>query len=221
MELRYFGHAMFALTADGTTVVIDPFNDDIGYPRPAVTPAAVVVSHEHFDHNNVRLVGGAPRVIRGLRNEGKDWATVDERVGPFHITGVATYHDDQQGAARGKNTITIFEAEGLRVVHCGDLGHPLSDEQARAVGTPDVLMVPVGGFYTIGPAEADSVVARLAPRIVIPMHFKTEVNKDWPIGTLDDYLKGKTAKRLGATATVRKEALPATQEIWALLPPTR
>lgn len=221
MELQYFGHAMFALTSDGTTVVIDPFNDDIGYPKPAVAPAAVVVSHEHFDHNNVTLVGGAPRVIRGLRDEGKDWARVDERVGPFHITGVPTYHDDQQGAARGKNTITIFEVEGLRVVHCGDLGHPLTAEQARQVGTPDVLMIPVGGFYTCGPDVADQICGGLQPRVIIPMHFKTEVNRDWPIGTLDDYLRGKTARRLGPAVRITRQDLPATQEIWALIPATR
>lgn len=217
MELNYCGHATFCLTSGGTTITIDPFNDDIGYPKPDVSPTAVIISHEHFDHNNLGLVGGKPKVVRGLSDEGKAWAKLDERIGPFHVTGVPTYHDDEQGKARGKNTVTIYEAEGLRVVHLGDLGHLLSDEQVRAIGHADVLIIPVGGHYTIGPAEADKVIAQLRPRVVIPMHFKTKVNESWPIGTLDDYLKGKTAKRMGASATVTKATLPAQQEIWALV----
>jgi L-ascorbate metabolism protein UlaG (beta-lactamase superfamily) len=130
---------------------------------------------------------------------------------------VPTYHDNEQGKARGKNTITIYEVEGLRVVHLGDLGHLLSAEQVKVIGAVDVLIIPVGGFYTIGPAEADQIIAQLKPKVVIPMHFKTKVNESWPIGTLDDYLKGKTAKKLGASATITKAALPAKQEIWALV----
>jgi L-ascorbate metabolism protein UlaG (beta-lactamase superfamily) len=218
MELRYYGHAMFGLASGGTTIVIDPFNDDLGYPKPDVTPDAVVISHEHFDHSNVGLVGGRPRVIRGLADEGKTWAKLDERVGPVRITGVPTYHDGERGAARGKNTVTIFEAEEMRVVHLGDLGHVLSDDQVRAIGRADVLMVPVGGFYTVGPAEADRVIAQIGPHVVIPMHFKTEVNASWPIGTLDEFLAGKPAvKKMGASARFTRADLPAGQEVWALV----
>ncbi len=217
MDLRYYGHSFFSLTSGGKTIAIDPFNDDIGYPKPALAPDAVVISHEHFDHNNVAMLQGSPKVIRGLADEGKTWAPLDARVDGVHITGVPVYHDNEEGKARGKNTIMIFEVEGLRVVHLGDLGHLLSDEQARAIGTPDVLMIPVGGYYTIGPAEADTVIARLKPRVIIPMHFKTKVNESWPIGTLDDYLKGKSAKRVGAKASFSKSGLPSHQEIWALV----
>jgi L-ascorbate metabolism protein UlaG (beta-lactamase superfamily) len=218
MELRYYGHAMFGLTSEGTTVVIDPYNDDVGYPRPTVNADAVVITHEHADHSNAGLVSGSPRVLRGLAQEGKTWAPLDERVGPMRIRGVATYHDDQQGSARGKNTVVIVEAEELRVAHLGDLGHRLSDEQVRAIGPVDVLLVPVGGYYTIGPADADAVVAQLGPRVVIPMHFKTEVNASWPIGTLDEYLKGKTdVARKGPQVTLTRALLPARQEIWTLV----
>lgn len=217
MELRYCGHSTFCLTSGGKTITIDPFNDDIGHPKPDVAPDAVVISHEHFDHNNVGLIKGSPKVIRGLANEGKTWATLDEQVGSVRIKSVPTYHDAEQGAARGKNAVTIYEAEGLRVVHLGDLGHLLTDEQVRAIGKVDVLMIPVGGHYTIGPAEADTVIGQLKPRIVIPMHFKTKVNEGWPIGTLDDYVKGKPkVKRPGSAATITVGALPDTMEIWAL-----
>jgi L-ascorbate metabolism protein UlaG (beta-lactamase superfamily) len=209
---------MFSLVAGGTTVVIDPWNDDIGYPNPRVRPDAVVISHDHFDHCNAGLCGGAPKVVRCLTQEGKAWATVDEKVGPIRITGVATYHDTEQGAARGKNTVTVFEAEGLRVVHLGDLGHLLSDEQVRAIGHVDVLMIPVGGHYTIGPKEADAVIAQLSPRVVIPMHFKTEVNASWPISTLEDFVKGRSSvRRRGASVTLSPASLPPVREIWPMV----
>ena len=218
MDLHYYGHATFGLISGGKTIVIDPFNDDIGYPKPHVTADAVVISHEHSDHNNVGLVQGAPKVHRGLADEGKAWAKLDERIGAVRVTGVPAYHDAEEGKKRGKNTVMIFEVEGLRVVHLGDLGHLLSDDQVKAIGAVDVLMIPVGGHYTIGPAEADKVIAQLKPKVVVPMHFKTGVNAAWPIGTLDDFTKGKSGvKKVGAKATITKAALPAKQEIWALV----
>ena len=137
MELTYFGHASFLLRAgDGTTILIDPYDASVGYPLPHVAPTAVTVSHEHSDHNHVQPVKGNPQVIRGLAREGKEWAKVDERVGRVRLTTVPTFHDPSNGAERGRNAIFIFEVDGMRVVHVGDLGHTLNAEQARAVGRP-------------------------------------------------------------------------------------
>jgi len=217
MKLTYYGHASFLLESDGTSILIDPFNEKCGYPFPHVSPTAVVVSHEHFDHNYVEIAGGSPRVIRGLRADGKEWADISERVGPVSLTTVKTYHDTAQGRERGRNAVFIFEAEGLRLVHAGDLGHTLSPDQVRAVGRADLLLIPVGGYYTIGPAEATAVVDQLHPRVVIPMHYKTEANRDWPIGPVDEFLRGKSGiRRLGRTITVSPETLPEGQEIWIL-----
>jgi L-ascorbate metabolism protein UlaG (beta-lactamase superfamily) len=218
MKLTYYGHAAFLLEANSTAILIDPFNEQVGYPFPDVRPAAVAVSHEHFDHHHVQIAKGSPKVIRGLRDGGKEWADVQERVGPISITTVRSYHDAAQGAQRGKNAMLIFEAEGLRVVHLGDLGHPLTPDHVRALGHVDVLMIPVGGFFTIGPQEADGVIGQLRPRVVIPMHYKTDVTKDWSIGTLDEFLRGKRPKQVGKTATLTKQALPAEPEIWVLRP---
>lgn len=219
MKLTYYGHAAFLLEADGTSILIDPFNEQVGYPFPDVRPAAVVISHEHSDHSHVHMAKGSPKVIRGLRDGGKDWAEVRERVGPVAISTIRTYHDATQGSERGKNASFLFEAEGLRILHAGDLGHTLSSDQLRDAGPLDALMIPVGGHYTIGPKEADAVIGQLRPRIVIPMHFKTDVNKDWPIATADEFLKGKPrVKQIGKTATLTAAALPAQQEIWVLRP---
>src|SRR5437667_12888379 len=113
----------------------------------------------------------------------------------------------------------VFECEGLRVVHAGDLGHRLSKEDAASLGRLDALMIPVGGFYTIGPADADGVIGDLKPRVVIPMHYKTAANKDWPSGTLGEFLRGKTrVKQRGKTATRTNGALPAAPASWVIRP---
>lgn len=217
MKLTYYGHATFLLESDGTSILIDPFNEQVGYPFPSVSPTAVVVSHDHFDHSYIQVAKGSPRIIRGLKSGGKDWETVEERVGPLTLSTVRTYHDTSQGSERGRNAMFTFDGEGLRVVHGGDLGHTLSDDQAKAVGRVDVLLLPVGGYYTIGPKEADVVAGQLRPRIVIPMHYKTDVNKDWPIGTVDDFLRGKErVKRQERSVTLGATALPKEQEVWVL-----
>ncbi len=218
MELTYFGHASFLLTAgDGTTILIDPFDDQPGYPIPVVSPTAVTVSHEHFDHNHVATAQGKPKVIRGLTGGGKGWATVDERIGAVGVTTVPTFHDPSKGSQRGRNSVFLFDVDGLRVVHAGDLGHTLDAEQVTAIGRPDLLMIPIGGFYTIDATQADQVVAALNPRVVIPMHYKTEVNADWPIGTIDEFIRGKTGvSRKERGVTVSRETLPTELEVWVL-----
>lgn len=217
MKLTYYGHATFLLESNGTSILIDPFDKSVGYAFPDVAPTAVTVSHEHYDHNHVQVAKGTPKVIRGLRDQGKDWATVAEGVGPVMLSTVRAFHDASQGAERGKNTMFLFEAEGLRIVHAGDLGHTLSQDQVKALGRVDALLIPVGGYYTIGPKEADLVIGQLRPRVVIPMHYKTEVNREWPIGVLEDFLKGKgRVKRLDRSATLTAAALPKEPEIWVL-----
>ncbi|MGH2453294.1 MAG: MBL fold metallo-hydrolase [bacterium] len=217
MEVTYYGHAAFLLKADdGTAILIDPFDDQVGYAMPDVAPTAVTVSHEHSDHSHVAAAKGNPKIVRGLTDGGKDWAKVDERVGGVRITTVPTFHDPTGGSQRGRNSAFIFEVEGLRVVHAGDLGHPLDAAQIKAIGRPDLLMIPVGGFYTIGPKEAEQVIAALRPRVVIPMHYKTEVNAGWPIGTVDDFAGGKSMLPKGRTVSVSQETLPPEPAVWVL-----
>ena len=176
-KLTWYGQACFLLeTAAGTRILMDPFSKGIGYEVPQGFKADIVtISHEHADHNNVGFVVGKPRVIRGLTADKKGWARVDEKVKDVSIRSVGVYHDDQRGAARGLDTVFIFEVGGVRIAHLGDLGHVLNDDQLTAIGAVDVLLVPVGGRFTIDGLAATRVVEQLRPRImVIPMHYKTE-----------------------------------------------
>ncbi|MHB8730276.1 MAG: MBL fold metallo-hydrolase [bacterium] len=216
MKITYLGHATFLIEGDGTKVLIDPYGEKVGYPIPSVDADAVLVSHEHDDHTNVAMAKGKPPVVRGLADG--DWRKiVKEPVGKVSVSSVPTYHDDTQGSQRGRNTVFILETEGLRVVHLADLGHLLDDSQVKAIGHPDVVMIPVGGYYTIDAAQAKQVLDGLQPRVVIPMHYKTEVNAGWPIGDLNGFLGviGQT-KNVGHSVTVDRAKLPKTREVWVM-----
>jgi len=176
VTLRFWGHACFTLTdGDGTTVLIDPFDKTkVGYRAFPVEPDLVLISHEHFDHNDLSWVRGKLQVLRGLAAGGAV-RSVDKRFKGLRIRTVAARHwSDRRLAARGNVAILIIEAGGLRFVHLSDLGHVLEPKQIQAIGTPDVLMVPVGGFFTIDADQAYAVVQQLKPRrYVVPMHYRT------------------------------------------------
>jgi L-ascorbate metabolism protein UlaG (beta-lactamase superfamily) len=185
MKITWLGHASFLIeTADGTRVVTDPFEAGsyggaVGYAPIEERADLVTVSHEHPDHNFVEAVSGNPEVVRD---------TGERTVKGIVVRGVASYHDESRGRERGKNTIYVFEADGLKVAHLGDLGHTLSAEEARALGPVDVLLAPVGGHFTIGPEDAKRVAERLGAKVVIPMHYKTDL-LGFPIRPVDDFLR--------------------------------
>lgn len=175
-------HSRFLIRLEsGYRIVTDPFDPSCGYPVGAVTADAVLVSHHHHDHDAVDTLSGNPQVI--------DYAGEHTLTPDVKVFSVRTWHDDAQGAKRGGNLVHILQAEGLRVVHLGDLGHELTEEQAEAIGVPDVLMIPVGGFFTIDAKTAAGVVARLQPKVVLPMHFRTAYNAEWPIAPADEFLQ--------------------------------
>ena len=185
MKITWLGHSSFLVESrDGTRIITDPYESGsydgaVGY-RPIDEQADIVtVSHDHADHNAVEAVTGAPETVRG-----PDSRTVKG----VPIKGVATFHDGNKGQDRGRNTVYVIEVDGLRVGHLGDLGHPLSDDEAKAVGEVDVLLAPVGGYYTIGPEEAKSVAESVGASIIIPMHYKTDA-LGFPIQPVDDFLK--------------------------------
>ncbi len=164
MKLEYYGHSCFRLTfPSGTRIVTDPYGQ-IGYSLPPIGAEVVTVSHGHYDHCNVGAVSGSPAVLS---------APVSREIGGVRISAVSSFHDEVGGAKRGKNLIFRFQADGLEVCHLGDLGEPIDARLTEALRSADVLLIPVGGHYTIDGAEAGRYVESLAPKIAVPMHYYT------------------------------------------------
>lgn len=211
MEIKYLGHAGFLVSTKSAAVVIDPFDPKmVGFAYPKVSADIVLVTHQHPDHNNVAAVGGNPFVISGPG---------EYEVKGIKVDGLASYHDDKNGAERGRNTVYLIRAEGLSLLHGGDLGHPLLEDQLEHLGEVHILLLPVGGFYTIGPEAAAALVAQVEPKIVIPMHYRTEKHGTGfkELVGVDDFLKemGGTP-RYEKTLKVKRESLPEEMEVVVL-----
>ena len=211
VTVTWLGHSMFLLSLNDTLkIVTDPFDDTVGYPLPQVSADVILVSHRHFDHDNVKLVKGKPKVV--------DTAG-ESSVKGVKFKGVASVHDDKDGTLRGLNTIFVWDLGGIKFAHLGDLGVVLSDKQVKEIGPIDVLFVPVGGFFTIDAAAAVQIVETLKPKVVFPMHYKTEVmGASFPIAGVNDFLAGKkNVKRVGKNSiTLKKDELPKETSVYVL-----
>lgn len=166
MDIYYIGHSSFRIVTKDVTLVTDPFDTKmVGLKFPTLSADITTISHQHADHNFLKALDNPGKVIDGPG---------EYEVKRVSIFGLPSYHDDKKGAERGKNTMYVIEAEELKVVHLGDLGHKLSDSDIDAMGEVDVLMVPVGGKYTIDYKMAADVVRSIEPKIILPMHYQTE-----------------------------------------------
>ena len=164
MNITYLGHSSFKLDFKSTSVVTDPFDKEgVGLKFPKTSAELVTISHDHFDHNKVESVEGVRKVFSGPG---------EYDASGISFTAVASFHDDVKGEERGKNTIFVIEAEELRICHLGDLGHSLSDKQISQIGDVDVLMIPVGGTYTLDSNKASEVARSIEADIIMPMHYK-------------------------------------------------
>lgn len=180
MLIFHAGHSEFLLEyANGYRILTDPFDAHVGYPMRDVRCDAVTVSHAHGDHNAIEKAQGFTTLIDHS-------GTVHPAMG-VTVTSIDSWHDDQQGALRGGNRIYIIESEGLRIAHLGDLG-TWDEVLAAQLSNLDILFVPVGGYYTIDAQSAAALCRHIAPRMIIPMHYKTQANADWPIAPVTDFL---------------------------------
>jgi L-ascorbate metabolism protein UlaG (beta-lactamase superfamily) len=184
VTIRWHGQSLFEIISSaGTRIIIDPHAIE-QYGRKNLKADLVLTSHLHTDHTRVEIVENIRECKRidGVIGQGGKarWNFLNgEKFKDVTLTTVGTYHDEVQGMDRGLNTVWIIEVDGIRIVHLGDLGHLLSEAQVKKIGQVDVLMIPVGGVYTLNGAEAKKVVAQLKPRMyILPMHHGTEVYDD-------------------------------------------
>ena len=172
ITIKWYGHSCFSVTADDYTIVLDPFADGyvpgLGNIRPEAN--AVFCSHLHNDHGCTEVV-----------------SITEKNSCPFTVSKIDTYHDDAQGTKRGENKIYILETHGIRIVHFGDLGCMLTDEEIEILKHADVVMIPIGGFYTIDAVQAKEIVSILSPTVVIPMHYRSDTFGYPVIGRLEEF----------------------------------
>jgi L-ascorbate metabolism protein UlaG (beta-lactamase superfamily) len=215
MKVKWLGHACFLLTAgDGTRIITDPYKPGafgLNYKPPAEEADVVTVSHEHEDHNNVADVKGKPEVIRGAGSH---------KAKGIEFKGVATAHDETSGSQRGSNVVFCFTLDGVRVCHLGDLGHELSAGTVAEIGPIDVLFIPVGGNFTIDAGVASGVTDALKPKIVIPMHYRTEHASNFPVSDAEGFRKLRKRARVlnESEIEVKKDSLPTETETVILKP---
>lgn len=212
MDISYLGQASFRLRGKNASLVTDPYDPKmLGLKFSGVSADIVTVSHQHPDHNQTQLVKYTEKVIEGPG---------EYEVKGVSITGYSTFHDDKKGELRGKNTIYLIEMDDIRILHLGDLGHKLSDELVEEIGDVDILMIPVGGFYTIDSSIASEVVREIEPKIVIPMHYSvTGMNPEISskLANVDKFLSevGLPVERT-IKLSVRKEEIGEEQKVVVL-----
>ena len=204
MEITWLGHSSFMLEdSKGRKVLTDPFDETVGYNIFKGEVDVVTISHHHSDHSYIENI--------------KYKESID-KVGFFYlcdipITGIPSYHDKMLGAKRGENTIFIIEIDGYRICHLGDLGHALSSEDIKQIGNIDILLIPIGGNYTIDGREAAEIAKALNSHIVIPMHYKTPI-LSFQLEGLEDFLTYmKNGERVGGNRLSINGALEGVNEV--------
>jgi L-ascorbate metabolism protein UlaG (beta-lactamase superfamily) len=205
MEITWLGHSCFKLKGKQATVITDPFSPAIGYTLGKVTADIVTVSHPHPGHSYVQGVADEPRILK---------SPGEYESGGVLSVGVHTFHDNEKGAQRGKNTVFVIDVDDVMICHLGDLGHVLTAEQVAEINGVDVLLIPVGGVSTIDAVQAAQVVRQLEPKIIIPMHYKTEAEKK-DLETAERFLKEMGVKEAvpQPKLSVNKSSLPLTMQV--------
>lgn len=211
MDITYFGHSSFRLRGKTATLVTDPYDSDmVGLKFPKHTEADIVtISHDHEDHNKADMIEGSPFIIKGPG---------EYEVKGVGIVGVSVFHDEEKGAKRGRSTMYRIEMDGINIVHLGDLGHMLNSQEVDALDGVHVLMVPVGGFFTINAAKAVEVINEIEPSIAIPMHYgRSELNQKQfgELAGLDQFFKeiGKEPVAPVPKLVLSKDKLPAEMSV--------
>jgi len=208
MDISWLGHSCFRIRGSRATVITDPYPPSLGYSLGKPTARIVTVSHQHPGHSYVQGIGGEPRLVTGPG---------EYEISGVLIIGIATFHDGEKGRKRGKNTVYLMEVDEVSVCHLGDLGHVLTTEQIEELDNVDVLLLPVGGVSTINAPMAAEVVRQLEPKVVVPMHYKTEA-LNWELEPAERFLKEMGVKEVNSQPklSITKSSLPATMQVFLL-----
>ncbi len=216
MKIKFYGHAAFMITTDaGVRIITDPyqsgsFGGALSYGKITDEADIVLASHDHEDHNYTKDIKGKfTHITKAGTHEVKG----------LKIRAIPCHHDTSKGKDRGGNLIFVVDADGLTVAHAGDLGHTLEKETLEEIGKVDILLIPVGGFYTIDAREATKVMKDLKPAITIPMHFKND-KCNFPISDVEEFVGGKkgVTRAKVSEIEIKKELLPKEHEIIVLEP---
>jgi len=217
MNINWCGQSCFQIYSSQNknhqvSIVIDPFDNEIGLRIPKLQADVLLISHDHHDHNNIKAVSGDPLVINGPGEY-----DVKEVV----INGIPGFHDNSQGSERGRITIYTIETEEIKLCFLSDLGQKeLTSEQLDKIGDVDILMIPIGGTYTINSAEAIKIMGQIEPKITIPMHYKIP-KLNIKLEEADNFLKSLGIKNLEPLAklSIKKKDLPTEEAKIILLQP--
>jgi len=214
MKIKWYGHAAFQITTGkGTRIIIDPyehgsFNGALSYGRIQDESDIVMTSHDHADHNYVKDIPGKYNHVSKAG---------DYEINDVKITAIPTFHDNSGGKEKGGNLVFVISADALVLVHMGDIGHGLDPEQLKKIGKVDVLLLPVGGFFTVDAAEASKIMNAIRPVITIPMHYKTE-KCGFPIAPVENFINSQKNVRVlkESSVMISRGELPKEPEIIVL-----
>jgi L-ascorbate metabolism protein UlaG (beta-lactamase superfamily) len=214
MKIKWYGHAAFQLISDkGIKIILDPyepgaFNGALSYGKIKDEADIVLTSHDHADHNYIKDIQGKYEHISKAG---------DYEIQSVNIRAIPTFHDNSAGKERGPNLTFVLAADGLSLVHTGDIGHALDFDLLKKIGKVDILLLPVGGFFTIDAAQAVKLMNELHPSITIPMHYKTD-KCAFPITEVEEFTKNQANVRVlqESEIEIRKNSLPKKPEIIVL-----
>jgi L-ascorbate metabolism protein UlaG (beta-lactamase superfamily) len=208
MDITWLGHSCFKIRSKNATIITDPYPPSLGYSLGKPTAHIITVSHQHPGHSYTQGIGGDPKLVT--------------RPGEYEISGVliigiSTFHDGEGGKNRGKNTVYLMEIDEISVCHLGDLGHVLTVEQIEEMDNVDVLLLPVGGVSTINAPIAAQVVRQLEPKVVVPMHYKTQA-LSWELEPVERFLEEVGAKNINPQPklSLTKSSLPISTQVFLL-----
>ena len=208
MDITWLGLSCFRIRGSQAVIITDPFPPGLGYTLGKQAADIVTVSHQHPSHCYDQGINSEHRLVK---------SPGEYEISGVLILGINTYHDSVKGQSRGKNTIYLMEIDGVNVLHLGDLGHVLNDEQAEEIGKVEVLLLPVGGASTINAAMAAEVIRKLEPKVVVPMHYRTEKGSP-DLEPVENFLKemGQAKVEPRPKLTISRNSLPLTTEVVVL-----